>query len=191
MVNFKHILLCSAAACIAVSCAKTEAPNTNVAEKTKAAAASVEAPRASAVEISEVALSDVPQSVNAVVGAARPDFTITEVLKKVRDGRVYYDVEGELEQGDELEFDVLMTENGPEIVEIQRDLDWSAVPDNARASADAVNSDNLEIVRVIESTQTDGAIIYELFVAGHPSDPRFEVRVKDGVADVLASRWEH
>ena len=150
MVNFKHILLCSVVTCVASACAKTEAPNTSAAEKAAAPHASVEAPRVSATEVSEVALSDVPQSVNAVVGAARPDFTITEVLKKVRDGRVYYDVEGELSQGDELEFDVLMTENGPEIVEIQRDLDWADVPKIARASADEANSDNLEIARVIE-----------------------------------------
>jgi len=61
-----------------------------------------EAPRASATEVTEIALSDVPQTVNDLVQATRPDFTTTEVLKKVREGRVYYDVEGELTDGDEL-----------------------------------------------------------------------------------------
>ena len=43
----------------------------------------------------------------------------------MRDGRVYYDVEGELPGDVEIEFDVLMTEQGPKIVEIQRDIVWS------------------------------------------------------------------
>ena len=49
------------------------------------------------------------------IAADSPNFKATEVLKKVRDGRVYYDVEGELPGGEEIEFDVLMTKNGPEI----------------------------------------------------------------------------
>lgn len=173
MIDFKKGVLCSVVTCLFIGCANTDLP------------------RASATEVSEVALSDVPQTVNAVVSQARPEFTTTEVLKKVRDGRVYYDVEGELPNGDEIEFDVLMTDNGPEIVEIQRDLDWAAVPQKAQTVANEANSKGLAIVRVIESQQTDGAIIYELFVDGHPSDPRFEVRMKDGEAKLLTSRWEH
>ena len=75
--------------------------------------ATTDAPRASATDITEIALADVPASVNKVVAANSPDFTATEVLKKVRDGRVYFDVEGELPNGEEIEFDVLMTDNGP------------------------------------------------------------------------------
>ena len=75
--------------------------------------------RSNAAVTTEVSLSDVPQSVKDVVKAARADFQMSEVLKKVRDGRVYYDVEGELPGDVEIEFDVLMTEQGPKIVEIQ------------------------------------------------------------------------
>jgi len=171
--TFKHIILPLVAACVVSACSNSEAP------------------RASATEVTEVALSDVPQTVNTIVSAARPDFEATEVLKKVRDGRVYYDVEGELPNGDEIEFDVLMTESGPEIVEIQRDLNWGDVPLNARSEVSKGNAEGLEIVRVIESIQTDDSIIYEFFVEGHPSDPRLEVRVVDNVAKLLPTRWKH
>ena len=171
--TYKTALFCFAAACLVANCTKSDAP------------------RASATEVTEIALSDVPQTVRALVSTTRPEFETTEVLKKVRDGRIYYDVEGELPNGDEIEFDVLMTENGPQIVEIQRDLNWDAIPLVAQAAADDANADNLEVVRIIESIQTDSSIIYEFFVAGHPSDPRFEVQVQDGVAKILTARWQH
>ena len=137
-----------------------------------------DAPRPSADEITEIALSDVPADVRSVVMSASPDFEMEEVVKKVRDGRTYFDVEGELPNGDEIEFDVLMTDSGPEIVEIQRDLLLTAVPKPVRDVLDEGNSDDLKVVRVIESRQAGGdIIIYEFFVDGHPSDPRFEVSV--------------
>ena len=139
----------------------------------------------------EVALSDVPQAVKDVVTAARGDFQMAEVLKKVRDGRVYYDVEGEVSGGVEIEFDVLMTEQGPKIVEIQRDLAWADVPLSARHVVDEANKDTLEIVRIIESLQTDQSIIYEVFVAGQSDGPRFEVQAKDGQVKLLPERWKH
>ena len=48
-----------------------------------------------------------------------------------------------------------------------------------------------EPVRVIESTQTDGSVIYELFAAGAPEKPSLEVRVTDGKAEVLKEEWMH
>ena len=150
-----------------------------------------EAPRSNAAITTEIALSDVPQSVSDVVMAARGDFEMAEVLKKVRDGRTYYDVEGEVSGGIEIEFDVLMTEHGPKIVEIQRDLVWNDVPQKARNVVDVANTGNLEIVRVIESVQTDDSIIYEVFVAGHSDGPRFEVQTKDAQVKLLPERWKH
>ena len=150
-----------------------------------------DAPRSNAAVTTEVALSDVPQNVKDVVKAARADFQMSEVLKKVRDGRVYYDVEGLLPGDVEIEFDVLMTDQGPKIVEIQRDIVWSDVPSNARKVVDAANKDNLEIVRIIESVQTDNSIIYEVFVAGHSDGPRFEVQAKAGEVHLLPERWKH
>ena len=84
-----------------------------------------------------------------------------------------------------------MTKTCPEIVEVQRDILWTEVPQKARALIDNANQDGLDIARIIESQQTDDSIIYEVFVAGHKSEPRFEVQVKDGQAKLLKERWAH
>lgn len=139
------------------------------------------------VEITEIAPADLPADVRALSEGAAEGFTITDVLKKVRDGRTYYDVEGELPDGSEIEYDILMTEAGPEIVEIQRDVDWADVPEAIRAAAPDASPE-----RVIESTQTDGTIIYELFAPGAPADPAMEISLGvDGSVTVLDERWPH
>ena len=150
------------------------------------------ASKPAAVEVTEIPLADVPEQVTLMVTAAYPGFTPVEVLKKVRDGRTYFDVEGELKGGDEIEFDVLMTSAGPEIVEIQRDISPRLLPTNVRNILDEANVDGLEIARVIESVQTnDNSIIYEIFVAGKPAHPTFEVQVSGEEAVLLEERAEH
>ena len=141
----------------------------------------------------EIKLSDVPENVSDLVAEYSPEFTMAEVIKKTRDGRTYFDVEGALAGGEEIEFDILMTGNGPKIVEIQRDIAWNMVPQASRAVVMKANADNREIVRVIESKQagTD-RIIYEIFIDGKPSEPHFEVSVEGSNApELLKSRWEH
>ena len=145
---------------------------------------------ASDVVITEIAPSALPASVIAAVEMERPGFEIEEVLKKVRDGRTYYDVEGELADGSELEFDILMDGDKAQIVEIQRDLEWADVPEEVQKIA-LEASNGAVPVRTIESTQTDGAVIYELFADGMPSDPSWEVRVHGGEAELLDERWMH
>ena len=147
--------------------------------------------RVSADEVIVLEISDVPESVMSTVSIKEPSFVPKEVVKKIRDGRVYYDVEGALPNGSEIEFDVLMTDKGPEIVEIQRDLLWESVPQAAQDLVNSANKDKLEVVRVIESQQTDDSIIYEVFVAGKSSDPYFEVRVDRQGAELLEARWKH
>lgn len=146
--------------------------------------------QASDVEITEVAVADLPDAVRALVSEARADFEPLEIEKKVRDGRTYYDIEGELSDGSELEFDILMTDAGPEIVEIQRDLAFDDIPQAVRDLA-LQTADGVEPVRIIESVQTDGAIIYEFFADGQPSDPAYEIRMEDSVPTLLDERWEH
>ncbi len=147
-------------------------------------------PPTTGVVITNIAVEEAPAEVRALAEGAAVGFAIAEVQKKVRDGRTYYDVEGQLPDGSELEFDILMTAAGPEIVETQRDLDWSAVPEAVRTAAEAV-APGLSPVRVIESTQTDGTIIFELFAPGAPSDPAMEVSWTGGDATVLEERWPH
>lgn len=142
------------------------------------------------VVISEIEPSALPASVTMAIAAERAGFTTEEVLKKVRDGRTYYDVEGELADGSELEFDVLVEGDTARIVEIQRDLAWDGLPEAVRkvgleASGGAIP------VRIIESVQTDGAVIYELFAEGQPADPAHEIFVRGGNVTLLAERWVH
>lgn len=128
----------------------------------------------------------VPADVVAAVKKAMPQMTISEAELKERDGRRYYDVEGRLPDGSEIELDMLQTPQGWEVVEIQRDIAWASAPFPVRAAAGRA-----EPVRVIESKQTDGTVIYELFAPGQPKDPALEVKWKDGKAELLTSRWPH
>jgi hypothetical protein len=127
-----------------------------------------------------------PSDVSAAVKAAMPQMTIADAELKERDGRRYYDVEGTLPDGSEIELDMLQTAQGWQVVEIQRDIAWTAAPAPVRAAAPAARP-----VRVIESKQNDGAVVYELFAEGQPKDPAIEVMWKDGQAKVLTNRWPH
>lgn len=142
------------------------------------------------VIITSVEVAELPADILSVVKTARPDFVPQEIEKKVRASRTYYDIEG-TSSGMEIEFDVLMTETGPTIVEIQRDLAWSDVPASVRETyAREIGADTA--VRIIESIQSDHSIIYELFLAGAPSEPSFEIRTRDDAPpQLLSKRWEH
>jgi len=134
-----------------------------------------------------VAAKDLEPAVAAVVNRAAPGIAITEAEFKARDGRRYYDVEGKLPNGAEIELDLLETPAGWQVVEIQRDIAWAEAPAPVRAAAPKAANP----VRVIESKQTDGSVVYELFAAGQPKDPAIEVMWKDGRAKVLTERWPH
>ncbi len=142
------------------------------------------------VIIEEVSVGDLPAEVLSLVLSARDGFQPLEVQKKTRSGRVYYDIEGELTDGSELEFDVLMTSDGPEIVEIQRDLAFEVVPESVRVLALKASGGDMP-ARIIESVQKDKSIIYEFFLQGKPKDPAFEVKFSGGEASLLNERWEH
>ncbi len=131
-----------------------------------------------------------PSGLLELIAAERPGFVYGEHERKDRDGRTYYDVEGRLQNGEEIEFDILMTPQGPQIVEIQRDLDWDDVPAAVQALA-LGGSGGAIPVRTIESVQTDGAVIYEVFAAGQPAEPAQEIRVKAGEVESLTERWPH
>ena len=134
--------------------------------------------------------ADIPEAVRAVVLAARPGMVIAEAELKEREGRRYYDVEGSFD-GAEIELDLLETPQGWRVVEIQRDLAWTAVPVGVHAAAEGARAGFVP-VRVIESVQAEGgAVIYELFAEGQPATPALEVRVADGRTEVLKEVWPH
>jgi hypothetical protein len=138
----------------------------------------------------KTAAAELPPEVAAAVRAAEPRMTIAEAELKERDGRRYYDVEGTLPGGAEIELDLLQTPGGWQVVEIQRDIAWSETPGPVRAAA-AAPTKGVAPARVIESRQTDGTVIYELFAPGQPKDPAVEVAWRDGAAKVLTERWPH
>lgn len=142
-------------------------------------------------QIAIVAADDVPDAIRAAAEAEIPGMTIAEVERKEREGQTFFDVEGARPDGSEVELDMLQEEDGSfTVVEVQRDLAWSDVPENARAATEGLK-DMFDPVRVIESIQNDGTVIYELFADGKPDAPSAEIAVKDGKAEMLTERWKY
>jgi hypothetical protein len=141
-------------------------------------------------KITPVAAKDLPAAVVSLVKAAAPGLTIKEAEFKEREDRRYYDVEGHMPDGSEIEFDLLQKNGKWEIVETQRDVAWADAPKIVRDTAAAYGK-AIKPVRVIESKQADGMLIYELFAEGKPEEPSMEVSLKDGQAKVLAEVWPH
>ena len=131
--------------------------------------------------------SPVSADIAAAVSAAVPDITI--VSGELNASGNQFEVTGTLPNGDEVEVDMVQSNGAWTVDEVQRDIEWSTVPEPVRAAAAAV-PDSFEPIRVIESTQAaDGSIVYELFRAaedGSPSrGPAVEVRWHEGSAEVL------
>ncbi|MGR4865132.1 hypothetical protein [Caulobacter sp. LARHSG274] len=141
-------------------------------------------------KVTPVAAADLPPAVTAAVKAAAPGLVIKAAELKERETRRYFDVEGVLPDGAEIEFDLLEKNGGWEIVETQRDIAWVSAPQPVRDAAVKV-APKVAPVRVIESTQNDGQVIYELFAAGQPKTPALEVSWKNGKAKVLTQAWPH
>jgi hypothetical protein len=141
---------------------------------------------------SEVALGDVPAEVLAAARAARPGFTPAEAEAETRDGRRYFDVEGALPDGSEIEFDIMEEGGRWRVVEIQRDIAFAIAPEAVRAAA-AGHDASFVPTRVIESTQTDGLVVYELFgpAGGDPQGRKVEITWDGKRAEVLKQEWAH
>ena len=144
-------------------------------------------PPSSETTQTEATVSPISADIAAVVSTAVPDITITG--GELSAGNDQYEVTGTLPNGDEIEVDMVQSNGAWTVLEIQRDIAWSTVPEPVRAAAAAV-PDSFEPIRVIESTQAaDGSIVYELFREtedGSPSrGPAMEVRWHEGMAEVL------
>ena len=135
---------------------------------------------------SPVALADVPAPVLAAARAARPGFVPAAAEAETREGRRYFDVEGRLADGSEIEFD-LMEEGGAwRIVETQRDIGFETAPEPVRAAARA-HAPDLAPTRVIESVQADGLVIYKIY----QGERKLEVKWDGRTAEILAREWAH
>jgi hypothetical protein len=136
-------------------------------------------------------ISQVPPSAMDEIKAIQPGFVAEEAEKEFKHGNVYLDVEGEAD-GKEIEFDMLQTESGWKVVEVQRDLTWAQLPQNV-AEALQADSPEFEPKRIIESVQHGTQItIYEFYaVDGDGTESRKEVKVENGTATVLDEEWRH
>lgn len=141
---------------------------------------------------SEVALADVPPEVLAAAQAARPGFVPAEAESETRDGRRYFDVGGTLPGGSEIEFDVMDEGGRWRVVETQRDIAFAEAPEPVRRAV-AAEEENFAPTRVIESTQADGLVIYEIYGAegGDPQGRKIEVRWNGTNAERLTAEWAH
>lgn len=128
--------------------------------------------------------------VRALVERTVPGIVIGDVERKEREGRIYFDVEGTDPAGNEVEVDVLREGANWRLVEVQRDIAWDKAPAAVSAVAKAAPG-AFTPERVIESTQADGSVIYELFAPGRTDEPAMEVRLKDGKAELLGERSPH
>jgi hypothetical protein len=144
-------------------------------------------PAGPAARIETVAATDLPAGAREAVLARVPGMTIAGAERKLRDGMIFYDVEGTRPDGSEVELDLLEEKGRFTVVEVQRDIAWAGAPAAVIAAAKAA-PDAFTPVRVIESTQADGAVIYELFAAGKPDEPAAEIDWKDGKAALRRER---
>ena len=149
--------------------------------------AAVCSPTATVTAQTETPASPVPADIAELVSAAVPDISITSGELNASGNQ--FEVTGTLPNGDEVEVDMVQSNGAWTVDEMQRDVEWSTVPEPVRAAAASV-PDSFEPIRVIESTQAaDGSIVYELFretADGSPSrGPALEVRWHEGSAEVM------
>ncbi|HEY0084639.1 MAG TPA: hypothetical protein VGB65_01890 [Allosphingosinicella sp.] len=139
-----------------------------------------------------VPLAEVPAEALAAATAARPGFRFVEAERETRDGRRYFDVGGTLADGGEIEFDIMEEGGRWRVAEIQRDIALSAAPAPVREAA-ARHDAAFAPTRIIESDQTDGIVIYELFGAkgGDPRGRKVEIKWDGSRAEVLTKEWAH
>jgi hypothetical protein len=131
----------------------------------------------------EVSLADVPEGVMAAAVTAQPGFTAVKAEAETRDGRRYFDIGGTLADGSEIEFDIMEEGGLWRVVESQRDVDLAAAPEPVRRTAGG-----FQAVRVIESRQADGLVIYELYDAGKR---KLEIKWDGRRAEALTEEWAH
>ncbi|HYG47514.1 MAG TPA: hypothetical protein VD846_06170 [Allosphingosinicella sp.] len=131
----------------------------------------------------EVPLGEVPGEVLAAANAAQPGFKAAEAESETRDGRRYFDVGGRLADGSAIEFDIMEEGGGWRVVETQRDIELGAAPAAVRDMAG-----KFPAVRVIESRQADGLVIYELYDS---RQRKLEIKWDGKTAEALTKEWAH
>ncbi len=140
----------------------------------------------------ETAVGDVPADVIAAARQRVPDMKIGAAEAETREGRRYFDIGGTLADGSEIELDIMEEGGRWRVVETQRDIAFAAAPGPVREAARAQDA-AFAPTRVIESTQEDGLVIYELYgpAGGDPQRSKVEVKWDGREASVLTQEWAH
>ena len=140
----------------------------------------------------EISIDNIPKGVLTEVKTLAPNMTINEAEKEYKNGSIYIDVEGELEDGSEIEFDLLKTGDKWQVVEIQRDLTIDQLPKNVVVALES-NSPKFIAKRIIESIQHgENITIYEFYgISPQGKEVRKEVKLENGNAEVLVKEWAH
>ena len=139
----------------------------------------------------DVDLSEVPAEVIAAAMASQPELDLSEAEYETRDGNEYYDVDGTMPDGSELELDITRIDGVWTVVETQRDIEMWAAPDPVadalRGKAPGWNPE-----RIIESDQGNGVVIYEFLGEDDVGEEtKIEVKYERGRAEVLVDEWLH
>ena len=135
-----------------------------------------------------VQLSDVPDGVKSVILKNNPEFKMLEAEKESKHGNTYFDVEGLDAQGNEIEFDMLLGEDGSwSIAEIQRDLTLEQSPEPV-INLYKERVGDIEPRRIIESDQGDGVIVYEFYTLEEGKEKKYEIKL---AVEFLEKEWKH
>lgn len=137
-------------------------------------------------------IEDIPVEAVRSVKALAPDMAFREAEKEYKHGNIYIDIEGELPDGREIEFDLLKVGEKWQVVEIQRDLTMAQLPQNVTKALSS-NSPEFNPLRIIESIQHGTEIIvYEFYGKdSNGEEIREEVKLENGEATVLKKAWQH
>lgn len=139
----------------------------------------------------DTALDAVPDAVIQAARQVRPELEISASEYEVRDGHEYYDLAGTLPDGSELELDLTSVDGVWSVVEVQRDIALEQVPDGVRQAL-AERKPDWPPVRIIESDQGNGLIVYEFFGPGPDAEEiKIEVKWENDVAEALRDEWVH
>ena len=136
----------------------------------------------------QVELSDVPDAVKSVISQANPNFKMQEAEKEFKHGNTYFDIEGLDGNGNEIEFDMLLGEDGTwSIAEIQRDLTLEQCPEPVvKLYREKVA--NIEPKRIIESDQGNNVIVYEFYTKEDGKEKKHEIKL---TIEYLETEWTH
>ncbi|MDO6748149.1 hypothetical protein [Gilvimarinus sp. 1_MG-2023] len=139
----------------------------------------------------EITSESVPAQALEEIQKLAPGFVLKEAEKESKHGNQYLDLEGVTAAGAEIEFDMLLNEQGLwQVVEIQRDLTLADCPEPVQAVY-AQHFAEQTPQRIIESKQMDGVIVYEFYFVEGEKTHKNEIKLDGDKATLLEKEWAH